>query len=117
MDIDAEYFARQSAAIMSVKNALARPSGFIPLIMSAAAVAVVVWRLLGLGGHPEIHAGRQDEGPEAHLWQILMTGQMPIVLYFGIRWLRSDAPGTFAVLGLQILAFAAAAAPVFLLKW
>ena len=116
MHIDAEYFARQSETIMSIKTALARPSGFIPLLMSAAAVAVVVWHLAAFGAGPDMHAGRQDEGAEAHIWQILMIGQMPIVLYFGIRRLRSDPAGTVSVLGFQILAFAAAAAPVFLLK-
>ncbi len=85
--------------------------------MSTAALYVVVRQLLGFGAGPDIPAGRHDEGPQAHIWQILMTGQMPIVLYFGIRWIRSDLPGTLAVLGFQVLAFAAAAAPVFLLKW
>jgi hypothetical protein len=46
-----------------------------------------------------------------------MAGQMPIVGYFGIRRLRSDPPETLSVLGIQVLAFVAAAAPVFLLKW
>jgi hypothetical protein len=102
---------------MSIKSAIARPSGFIPLVMSAAALYVVALRLFGFGTGSDIHAGRHDEGPEAHIWQILMTGQMPIVLYFAIRWLRSDPRGTLSVVGIQALAFLAAAAPVFLLKW
>src|SRR5580658_1860449 len=33
--IDAEYFARQSIATMSIRTAIARPSGFLPVVMSA----------------------------------------------------------------------------------
>ncbi len=84
--------------------------------MSAAALSVVLLHLLGFGSGPGIHAGRPDEGPEAHIWQILMTGQIPIVLYCAIRWLRIDPRGTLPVLVIQALAFVAAAAPVFLLK-
>jgi hypothetical protein len=115
--VDAEYFAAQSVATMSIRSAITKPSGFIPVLMSTAALCVVLLHLFGFGTSPDMHAGRHDEGPEAHIWQILMTGQMPIVLYFGIRWMRSDPRGTLSVLGIQVLAFIAAAAPVFLLKW
>jgi hypothetical protein len=113
--VDAEYFAAQSMA-MGIRTAIARPSGFVPLVMSAAALYVVARHLLAFGGGPDLHAGRHDEGPEAHIWQILMTGQMPIILYCAIRWLRNDPQGTLSVLGFQVLAFAGAAAPVFLFK-
>jgi hypothetical protein len=46
-----------------------------------------------------------------------MTGQLPVVLFFAIRWLWSDPRGALPVLGLQALAFVGAAAPVFLLNW
>ena len=84
--------------------------------MSAAALSVVLLHVFGFGSGPHLRAGRPDEGPEAHIWQMLMTGQIPIVLYFAVRWLRSDPRGTLSVLGIQALAFVAAAAPVFLLK-
>jgi hypothetical protein len=84
--------------------------------MSAAALFVVLRHLLLFGANPDMHAGRPDEGPAAHIWQILMTAQMPIVLYFAIRWSRAEPLATLGVLGFQVLAFVAAAAPVFLLK-
>jgi len=81
--------------------------------MSAAALFVVLSHLLSFGVSPEMHAGRPDEGPTAHIWQIMMTGQIPIIPYFAIRWLRSDPLGTLSVIGFQVLAFVSAAAPVF----
>jgi hypothetical protein len=102
---------------MSVKTTIGRPSGFLPLAMSGAALAVVLLRLALFGAAPESSAGRLDEGPAAHLWQIFMTAQVPIILFFAIRWLRSDPRGTMSVLGLQLLAIAAAVAPVYFLKW
>jgi hypothetical protein len=102
---------------MTIKTAIARPSGFIPVIMSCAALYVVLQHLVFYGAGPPVHVGRPDEGPEAHIWQIMMAGQLPIVVYFAIRWLRSDRRGTLSVLGFQLLAFVAAAAAVFLLRW
>jgi hypothetical protein len=102
---------------MTIRSAITRPSGFVPLIMSGLALYVVVLHLVLFGAGPQAQAGRPDEGPEAHIWQILMTGQVPIGLYFAIRCLRSDPLGTLSVVGFQVLAFLAAAAPVFLLKW
>jgi hypothetical protein len=85
--------------------------------MSGLALYVVVLHLVLFGAGPQRQVGRPDEGPEAHIWQILMTGQMPIALYFAIRWWRGNPRGTVSVLGIQILAWLAAAAPVFLLRW
>jgi hypothetical protein len=101
---------------MTVRTAIWRPSGFIPLAMSGAALCVVLLHLALFGAAPEMHAGRPDEGPAAHLWQIFMIGQVPIILFFAFRWLRNDPLGTLSVLGFQALAIGAAMAPVLLLK-
>jgi hypothetical protein len=89
--------------------------------MSGAALYVVLRHLVLFGAAPHAHVdprvGRPDEGPEAHIWQIMMTGQVPIILYLAIRWLGSDPVGTLSVLGIQVLAIVAAAAPVLLLHW
>jgi hypothetical protein len=73
---------------------------------------VVLLRLALLGAAPE-----GDEGPAAHLWQIIMTCQVPIILFLAIRWLPYDPRGTISVLGLQLLAMATAIAPIYLLHW
>jgi hypothetical protein len=46
--------------------------------MSAAALYVVLRHLLGFGASV-VHAGRPDEGLEAHIWQIMMAGQLPVI--------------------------------------
>jgi hypothetical protein len=60
-------------------------------------------------------AREADEGTAAHLWQILMAGQLPIIAWFAIKWLPKDPKATFVVLAVQLLAGLAAAAPVFYL--
>jgi hypothetical protein len=106
------YFAKLTELPVSVKTTIKRPSGFVPLAMSGAALTVVLLRLALFGAAPE-----PDEGAAAHLWQILMTCQAPTILFFAIRWLRSDPRGTMSVLGFQLLAIAVAMAPIYFLKW
>jgi hypothetical protein len=56
-----------------------------------------------------------DEGAIAHIWQLLMAGQLPILIYFVIRWLPRAPRLTLIVLALQIGAALAAMAPVYFL--
>lgn len=76
--------------------------------MSFAALAVVLIHIALYGT-----AREADEGTAAHLWQLLMAFQLPIIGYFAIRWLPQERSTAVAVLGLQFLAGVAAAAPVF----
>jgi hypothetical protein len=96
--------------IMKVPVALLRPSGFLPLAISGAALLVVLTHIAIFGV-----AREPDEGAVAHLWQILMAGQLPIVVFFAIRWLRKDLRGTLVVLRLQTLAIVIAISPVLVL--
>lgn len=82
---------------MTARALLRKPSGFMPLVMSTLAVGLLAtaWFTNGLVHQP-------DEGGYAHLWQLLMGLQLPIVAYFGVRW-APQAPGPAArVLGLQL---------------
>jgi hypothetical protein len=87
-----------------------KPSAFIPLLMSLAALIVLASHLLVSGT-----ARESDEGASAHLFQLLMVGQVPVMAYFVIRWLQRAPDRVFLVLGAQLLAAAAALAPVALL--
>jgi hypothetical protein len=91
---------------------LRRPSALIPLAMSAAALMLVL-------GHLAIYgAARQaDEGAAAHLWQLLMAGQIPIIAFFAIKWLPRTPGQALVILILQAVAGLAAAAPVFVLNF
>jgi hypothetical protein len=60
-------------------------------------------------------AREPDEGTAAHLWQLLMAGQMPVIAWFAIRWVSKGARQALLVLAVQVAAFTAAAAPVALL--
>ncbi len=97
---------------MSPLPALKRPSACIPVAMSLAALAIVLGSLALHGSAPQ-----PDENAAAHLWQILMAGQVPIVALFAIRWLPQAPRKALPVLTLQAVAALAAMAPVFLLGW
>ncbi len=91
---------------------LKSPSALVPLVMSAGALAVALSHIALHGTAPQA-----DEGAAAHSWQLLMVGQVPFVLYFAARHLPDAPRQTTRVLGLQIAAAIAAAAPVFVLGW
>lgn len=88
-----------------------QPSAFVPLAMSLTALAIVL-------GHIALYgvAREADEGAVAHLWQILMAGQLPVLLYFAIKWLRRAPRPALGVLALQAGAVLASMAPVFFLN-
>lgn len=97
---------------MNQSSVLRRPSAFLPVAMSFSALAVVLLFLVVHGPAPQ-----QDEGAAAHLWQVLMAGQAPIVCFFAIKWLPRAPRYALPVLGVQVGAALAAMAPVFLLHW
>ena len=79
--------------------------------MSIAALSLVLGHIAIFG------VGRQaDEGAAAHLWQLLMAGQLPVIAVFAIKWLPRTPGPALLVLGLQAVAVLAAATPVFLLN-
>jgi hypothetical protein len=80
--------------------------------MSLAALSVVFIHI-GLHGT----ARQVDEGAAAHLWQLLMAAQVPIIVFFAIRWLPQTPKYAFAILALQVVTVLAALAPVYLLRW
>jgi hypothetical protein len=92
-------------------STMEKPSAFLPLAMSLAALALVLGHLAMFGAVREA-----DEGTAAHLWQILMAGQVPIVAFFAIKWLPQTPRQALLVLALQAGATLAALAPVFFLN-
>ena len=96
---------------MNFPIAIKLPSAFLPLAMSAAALAVVFGHVVMFGA-----AREADEGAAAHLWQLLIAGQVPLVAYFAIKWLPRAPRPALAVLALQGAAVLAALAPVYFLR-
>jgi hypothetical protein len=89
-----------------------RPSAVLPIAMSATALAIVIAYAVVVGT-----ARQPDEGTAAHLWQLLMAGQVPVVGLFAFKWLPADPKRAGAVLALQVVAALAAMAPVWWLQW
>ena len=92
--------------------AFKQPSAVIPVVMSLAALATVLAHILMFGTAPQA-----DEGATAHIWQILMAGQVPLVVFYSINWLPRTPRTALSVLTVQIGAALAAAGPVYWLGW
>ncbi len=95
---------------MSV-SPMKQPSALLPIVMSVAALSLVLSHVAIFG---VVHEA--DEGAAAHLWQLLMAGQVPVVTYFALKWLPRAPGQALRVLGLQALAGLAACAPVYWFK-
>ncbi len=91
---------------------LMRPSAFVPVAMSTAALALVLGYAAMFGT-----ARQTDEGTAAHLWQLLMAGQLPVIAFFAIKWLPTAPRQTLQVLAIQIGAALAAMFPVWWFQW
>src|SRR4051812_27064106 len=70
------------ACPMDWLTTMKRPSAFLPLAMSVAALAVVLGHVAMFGA-----AREADEGAAAHTFQLLLIAQVPIVVFFAIKWL------------------------------
>ena len=85
-----------------------KPMAFLPIAMSLSALALV---LLHAARYGIIHEA--DEGPTAHLFQIFMAAQVPVVAFFALKWLPEVPGQALRVLALQIGAALAAFAAVY----
>ena len=81
---------------------------WLPLVMSAAAVVVVITQIMIFG----IPQGG-NEGTAAHLFQILIGLQIPVMAFFAFTELSKNPKQVIKILAIQILAMLTALAPVF----
>jgi len=84
---------------MSFRRLLRQPSAFLPIALSAAALALLLGFVAMFGV-----VRNQDEGTAAHFFQLLMATQSLIVVYFGIKWLPRAFKPALLVLTLQFVA-------------
>ncbi len=87
-------------------------SAWSPVIMSIGALALVGAQIAMHGTQP-----MRDEGALAHVWQMLVLGQVPIIGFFVFRWLRTYPRQGATVLIAQLLAAASALVPVHTMGW
>ena len=95
---------------MTIATMFRKPSALLPVVMSFAALATVLVHVAVFGA-----AREADEGATAHLWQLLMTGQVQVLAFFIIRWLPQAPRPALLILALQVVAALAAVAPVYFL--
>ena len=91
---------------------LRRPTAFVPVAMSVTALLTAIVFAARFGTAPQ-----RDKGAAAHLWQVLMLGQAPIISIFIMKWLTVDPKQAVVVLSLQVAAGIAALAPVWWFGW
>jgi hypothetical protein len=97
---------------MTFPTMIKKPSAFLPVVMSLAALGVVLIHIAFFGT-----AREPDEGTAAHLWQLLMVAQLPILAFFAISWLHRSPKQALLVMALQAAAVVAALAPVYFLNF
>jgi hypothetical protein len=85
---------------MKKNSLLKQPSAWIPIAMSFAALAMLLGYVAIFG---VVH--NEDEGVPAHIFQLIMLAQLPIIAYFGIKWLPKRPKGSLLVLALQAIAW------------
>lgn len=79
----------------------------LPMLMSALALVVVIVHLATYGV-----AREADEGAAAHLFQLLIVAQAPLIIFFLLKWLPTRPKEALATFGLQVGLVLAAMAPV-----
>ena len=85
-----------------MRSTLKRPSAWIPIAMSAGSLAMLLTLIAvyrGAGPHDA------DEGPAAHIFQLLQTLQVPVGIFFAAKWLPRTPKPALAVLALQVIAW------------
>jgi hypothetical protein len=77
------------------------PSAWIPFVLSLLALLLIVGYavLFGVENNPS-----GDEGVPARIFQLLLTIQVPLIAYFGFKWLKKRPNEAVKVLILQITA-------------
>jgi hypothetical protein len=81
---------------------LNRVSGMLPPILSAASIALIVFAMTTGWGK-----GRGDEGAAAHLFQLMMAAQLPLMAVFLVTADWRGQARVFAMLFVQLAAIAA----------
>lgn len=91
---------------------LKQPSAWIPIAMSAVALAMILGYVTIFGITNGTGGG--DEGAPARIFQLIMVAQLPIAGYFAIKWLPKRPKQSLLVLALQAVAWVV---PIATIMW
>jgi amino acid permease len=92
---------------MNFIKILKHPSAFLPIVMSLTALVMVLVHITMHGAVLEA-----DEGTAAHIFQLLMVLEVPVILFFAVKWLPKTPKQAMQILVLQTGALLGAIAPV-----
>ena len=95
-------------------STLKYPSAWVPIAMSVAVMLMLAGFFIANWGRPIVR--EPDEGVAAHVFQLLMGGQLPIIAFFAAKWLPRKPREALQVLAVQLFAGIIACAPVFILR-
>lgn len=95
------------AQVHGGQNLVRTPSAYLPILMSLAALGTVLVSVFLFGARHDA-----DEGAAAHLFQLLVAGQAPLIVWFAVRGRRTLARQAAIILGLQLAAIGLALLPV-----
>jgi uncharacterized membrane protein len=90
---------------------LRKPAALIPLSMALITLALPLVHVAIFG-----NVRQPDEGTAAHLFQLLMVIQVPLIAFFAIKWLPRAPKKTLLTLALQAAIMIAAFAVVFVME-
>jgi cell division protein FtsW (lipid II flippase) len=91
-----------------VSQMIKRPLAWVPVAMSLAILAMVL-TTIGISGA----ARQEDEGAQAHIFQIWLVLEVVLVAAFAVEWVPRRPKRALVVVAVQILCVLAACAPVF----
>lgn len=97
---------------MPITGLLRRPGAWAPLVLSSAALGLIVAHVALVGV-----ARQADEGAEARIFQLLMLLDAIAIAVFGARWLPVAPRAALAVLALQVVAAAIPLVTLAVLEW
>jgi hypothetical protein len=81
-----------------MKEILKKPSAWLPIAMSTTALLLVLVYLAIFGyTQPQPH----DEGVPARIFQLLLAGQLPIMILFSAKWLPQKPKEVLIIIALQ----------------
>jgi len=90
------------------RSLIKQPSAYLPILMSLAALILVLGHAVVFG---IVH--ETDEGAAAHIWQILMALQLPLVAYFILKWLSGRPKEVLPILAVEATVWLANFAAVY----
>lgn len=93
---------------MSAYSLLKKPSAWIPIVLPLGILAMLFITLITSG-----FVRQEDEGAEAHIFQVWLFLEVILIAFFGIRWFPRMPKQALPLFAVQIILTLVACFPVF----